>query len=62
MSAGVFQVMVGSALLTLIVTDLVAELYNRFGDCIFSFIDFGDKKRKKKKKKGERKAIEDYKR
>lgn len=32
-------------------SDLVAELYSRWADEIFSFIDFGDKKRKRKKPK-----------
>ena len=32
-------------------SDLVAELYNRFGDVVFSFIDFGDRKRNKKEGK-----------
>ena len=34
-------------------SDLVAELYNRFGDVVFPFIDFGDRKRNKKKGKDE---------
>ena len=32
-------------------SDLVAELYNRYGDEVFNFIDFGDIKRNKKKGK-----------